>query len=277
VSGANYTLLSDWTEPAPGTPTFQYDLNAGGWSAAVSSDNGANNTAQKLYSTAIDGNDWFAGIRSSHADAAGNGPTVSTDATSVWVKPQAPPAPTVGGPTISTLDVTINEAEVSLGLLYAIQCTTTGQFVQATGALGASAIWQTRVAWGTPKTVTGLTESTLYAFNVAAGNPGDATPTPGENSASAYGATGSGTTASSNVAPDTAISPALPAYVTATSFTIQGTATDPNGPEVTAVRVTIQRLDNSNYWNGTGWQAGSKRRARANHHQARMIRFPPSS
>jgi PKD repeat protein len=60
-----------------------------------------------------------------------------------------------------------------------------------------------------------------------------------------------------NNLPDTSLD-ALPASITTTSYTITGTATDPDGAgEPTAVKVQIQRQDNSQYWNGTVWQAGA--------------------
>jgi len=83
-------------------------------------------------------------------------------------------------------------------MLYAIQCSTTGQYVQASGALGGSPAFRTLAQWGAPVTVTGLASSTSYSFKVAAGNPGDTTPTTGESSASVYGATAGGTTSGSS-------------------------------------------------------------------------------
>ena len=52
---------------------------------------------------------------------------------------------------------------------YAIYCTSTSQYVQANGTLGASAVYQTRTAWGTI-TLTGLTASTNYCFYSIAQN-----------------------------------------------------------------------------------------------------------
>ncbi len=206
---ASFTLLSDWTEANPGTPEFDYNLNAAGYLGFVAGS--AGNASSKNFAVAPDGDDSFSAIKSRHADSYTNGPTLSEDTSTVYVEPLTPPAPGVGNPTANSLDVTVNEngSENGSGMLYAIQCDTTGQYVQADGTLGASEVWRTLAAWGSPVTVTGLSPATTYDFSVAAGNPGDATPTPGENSASAYGATGSDTTSGAgnpSVQPQTATS-----------------------------------------------------------------------
>ena len=55
------------------------------------------------------------------------------------------------------------------GTTYAIYCTTTGQYVQPNGTLGANPVWQTMAAWATV-TVTGLTTGTSYCFYAEAKN-----------------------------------------------------------------------------------------------------------
>ncbi len=261
VSGdASFRLDSDWTETNPGTPQFKYRLNGAVYTALAPSDNGASNTAWKTYTVALAGDDWFDAIYSEHTDANSNGPTISEDTTTTYVLPLTPPAPGVAGATTSSLDVTVNEnvSETGVGILYAIQCVTTGQYVQANGTLGVGEIYQDWASWGIggTLTVTGLASSTTYQFAVRAANPADLSPPSGNNSTTAYGLSGSGSTTSpANTPPNTTIDP-LPGTVTSSSQTITGTASDSDGT-VSAVAVTIQRQDNLQYWNGTAWQAGA--------------------
>jgi len=81
-----------------------------------------------------------------------------------------PTAPTVGSATTTSLAVTIGAGDGNpAGTLYAINETTTGDYVQADGSLGAAAVFQTAAAWGTV-TVTGLLPATSYTFAVSAQN-----------------------------------------------------------------------------------------------------------
>jgi hypothetical protein len=82
-----------------------------------------------------------------------------------------PNNPVVDNPTSSSLNVTIGTGDGNpfiSNTQYAIQVDG-GLFVQASGALGASPVWQTAPTWGT-KTITGLTSNTLYLFAVKARN-----------------------------------------------------------------------------------------------------------
>ena len=100
-----------------------------------------------------------------------------------WTLANVPSAPTVDNPTATTLDVTVNANANPDITTYAINETSTTNFVQADGTLGATAVWQTAASWGT-KTVTGLTTDTEYTFQVKARN--------GDNVETAYGATACG-------------------------------------------------------------------------------------
>ncbi|MFY7741864.1 MAG: fibronectin type III domain-containing protein [Flavobacterium sp.] len=98
-----------------------------------------------------------------------------------------PGASVVNNPQLTTLDVTVNSSTENgnpSATVYAIQ-ETGGQYIQANGTLGATAVWQTAATWGTV-TVTGLTASTNYTFQVKARN--------GANVETAFGTTASGTT-----------------------------------------------------------------------------------
>ena len=96
-----------------------------------------------------------------------------------------PSAPTVSNPTSASLSVSVNANGNPVSTAFAIQ-ETGGQYIQADGTLGASAVWNTASGWGT-KTVTGLSASSTYTFQVKARNA--------ENTETAFGTSASGTTA----------------------------------------------------------------------------------
>ncbi len=104
-----------------------------------------------------------------------------------WTLASVPGAPTFGAAAFTTLQVTPANGSPanSAAATYAIHETTTNQFVQATGALGATAVWQPLATWGTV-TVTGLLQATSYTFEVKARN--------GALIETVYGPTGTGTT-----------------------------------------------------------------------------------
>jgi hypothetical protein len=83
------------------------------------------------------------------------------------------------------LDVAVNVNGNPSSTEFAIYETSTGNYVQADGTLGATAVWQTATTWGT-KTVTGLSASTPYTFEVNARN--------GANVETGFGSTAGGTT-----------------------------------------------------------------------------------
>ncbi|UPT71116.1 MAG: lamin tail domain-containing protein [Flavobacterium sp. JAD_PAG50586_2] len=78
---------------------------------------------------------------------------------------------TVGNPTIATLEVTVTTTTQNgnpATTKYAIR-EAGGNYVQANGSLGATAVWQTAAVWATI-TVTGLDDDTLYSFDAKARN-----------------------------------------------------------------------------------------------------------
>ena len=112
-----------------------------------------------------------------HATNAGDG-TRYGDKVDFWTLANVPGAPTVNNATTTTLDITLNVNGNPAATEFAIHETSTGNFVQADGSLGAVAVWATAATWGT-KTVTNLIEATEYTFEVKARN--------GENTETVYG------------------------------------------------------------------------------------------
>ncbi len=96
-----------------------------------------------------------------------------------------PNAPTVNNASATTLDVTLAVDGNNAATTFAIQETSTGDYVQAGGALGAAPVWQNNATWSTV-TVTGLTRYTEYTFQVKARNS--------DNVETAFGSTKSETT-----------------------------------------------------------------------------------
>ncbi|MFY7887255.1 MAG: beta strand repeat-containing protein, partial [Dolichospermum sp.] len=126
--------------------------------------------------------------------------TVST----FYTLANVPNAPTVNNPSSSSLDVAIGSGDGNPSSTeYAIQETNSGNYVQANGTLGASAVWQTAATWGT-KTVTGLAPSSSFTFNAKA-----------RNTASTETTFGSSTTNSTSAAS----TPVIVGAATATAFT----------------------------------------------------------
>ena len=105
-----------------------------------------------------------------------------------WTLANSPTAPIVNTPTGSSLNVSIGGADGnSATTAYAIQETTSGNYVQANGSLAAIAVWQTSSTWSSI-TVIGLSSATTYTFQVKARN--------GANTETAFGSTTNGTTSS---------------------------------------------------------------------------------
>ncbi|PKP16506.1 MAG: hypothetical protein CVU07_06690, partial [Bacteroidetes bacterium HGW-Bacteroidetes-23] len=100
----------------------------------------------------------------------GGVPTNGNDLT-FYTLAATPGVVVVNNPLQTTLDVTVNATTENgnpSATEYAIQ-ETGGQYVQADGTLGATAIWQTASVWATT-TVTGLTTATTYTFQAKARN-----------------------------------------------------------------------------------------------------------
>ncbi|NMH27277.1 lamin tail domain-containing protein, partial [Flavobacterium silvaticum] len=112
--------------------------------------------------------------------------TVNGNVVSFYTLANVPGTPAVGNATTSTLDIEINSDNNPVATQFAIQ-EAGGQYIQASGALGATAVWRTAVQWGTV-TASGLASNTLYTFKVKARN--------GDTIETAFSGEASGTTLS---------------------------------------------------------------------------------
>ena len=177
ISANNGSTLTDrgfYWSTSPTVTTASIKLAEGGTTVAT-------------YSTALTGlsvNTIYY-YRAYAVNAAGS--TLDTADTSFYTLANTPGAPTVNNPTTFSLDVTIGSGDGNpSATTYAIK-EAGGQFVQAGGTLGASAVYQTLATWGT-KTVSGLSAGTLYSFTVQAKN--------GAGTTTSFGSSSSGTTTS---------------------------------------------------------------------------------
>lgn len=105
-----------------------------------------------------------------NAGTCESGASNSATKSTLAVTPSAPTLANTG--TGNSANVTVGSDTNSTEATYAIRINGgayTNQFVQAGGAVGASAVWQTKAAWST-KTVTGLTDTVNYTFDVEARN-----------------------------------------------------------------------------------------------------------
>lgn len=103
------------------------------------------------------------------------GDSAKTTNFTAWTLAATPAAPTLSGTTATSVDVAITADTNPATTTYAIRNTTVGQYVQANGSLGATAVYQTAAVWGT-KTVTGLTPDTVQNFvSIAQNGAGVAT------------------------------------------------------------------------------------------------------
>jgi titin len=170
-----------------------------------------------------------------------NGNTIQTAPSGVaanYTLSQAPPAPTVSGVAIGTLNVNVNApGGEPTSTTYAIQTDADGNgssfdsasYVQGDGSLNVSAVYQTDSVWGN-KTVTGLSVNTVYRFRVKSRN--------GDSTDSAYGAA-----ASTHTAAQVPLAPTLGGIATGQ---INADVNPANGSEPATTTFAIQVDDDGN-------------------------------
>ncbi|MBN1901301.1 fibronectin type III domain-containing protein, partial [Candidatus Sumerlaeota bacterium] len=121
-----------------------------------------------------------------------------------------PGAPILSNPSINSIDVSLDSYDGnSPATLYAIQISPSvggNSWVQSSGALGVSPVYQTASVWGT-KTVTGLALFTSYAFTATA-----------QNGESILAGPGTGATLSTLPNPPTAPSSPSATFITPSSI-----------------------------------------------------------
>ena len=130
------------------------------------------------------------------ATATNSAGTTNGSEVNFWTLANVPSAPTVSAPTLNSLDVALNVNGNPASTQFAIRETSTGNYVQASGILGVSAVWQTAAVWSTV-TVTGLNSATTYSFVSKARN--------GVNVETAFSGSANGTTLSSCASPSSII------------------------------------------------------------------------
>jgi hypothetical protein len=174
------------------------------------------NISTSLGSLSVNSNYFY---RAYANNAVGN--TLGSADVSFCTLPNTPTSPTLGSPTSSTIPVTLGTGDGNPAwTLYAIGEATTGKFVNhATGALQASADFQTAAMWGTV-TVTGLGGNTTYTFKVEAEN--------GAGVTTAFSSTASATTSGGTPAVTTQAANGQ----TATSTMLNGTILSNGGSPV---------------------------------------------
>lgn len=98
------------------------------------------------------------------------GTNLDSSEVSFYTLANPPTVPIVDGITGTTLNLTLGTGDGNpANTVYAIQETNSGFYVQSNGVLGATVVYEDSASWGT-KTVSGLSGTTTYAFQVKAQN-----------------------------------------------------------------------------------------------------------
>jgi hypothetical protein len=176
VTASNGAAITDrgfYWKTAAGVTTSDNKLSEGGTTVSAFSQTLGSLSANTIYY-----------YRAYAVNSAGT--NLGSSDVSFYTLANTPTAPTVNGATSSSLNVTLGSGDGNPSTTaYAIQETSTTKYVQADGSLNTTAVYQTAATWGT-KTVTGLSGTTTYTFQVQAQN--------GAGTATAFGPTASGTT-----------------------------------------------------------------------------------
>ncbi|MDO8581970.1 MAG: fibronectin type III domain-containing protein, partial [bacterium] len=163
--------------------------------------------------------------------------TAFSSTASLYTLASAPGIPTVNGAAVTTLNVTINTNANGNNVVYAIQETGSGNYVQVDGSLSGSAVWQANATWGVV-TVTGLSVNTQYTFKVKARN--------NDNIETAFSSTAAAYTLA-NV-------PSTPTVDTVTSTTFIVVINRNSNPSATTYAIQVTPSGGSAQWvqtNGT--------------------------
>ena len=162
-----------------------------------------------------------------------------------WTWANVPSAPTVSGPTASSLNVDVNPNSNPAATIFSIQSTNNNLFVQTNGTLGATEHWRTDAAWSAI-TVTGLGPGSNYGFRVRAQN--------GQGTLTAWSAVGNGTTLANppTVTTTTANPTNATTAVAGGNVTADGGATVTNRGVVWALSPATPTVPGAQTTNGTG-------------------------
>ncbi|WP_146819050.1 beta strand repeat-containing protein, partial [Flavobacterium noncentrifugens] len=199
--------------------TLNASINANGTTAATSFDYGLDNT----YGTNVAGSpSSISGTSATAVSATISGLSVNTQYSfranakvgtnaavngteiTFYTLANKPSAPVVSNPAIHALTVALGASDGNpAATLFAIQETTSGNYVQTGGTLAAGVVWRTAAAWSPSITVSGLTDNQTYTFHVKAKN--------GSGTETLFSDSTSGTTLQ-NVSPTVTLSAALPAF-----------------------------------------------------------------
>jgi hypothetical protein len=212
VTGTGGAALTDrgfYWKTSPGVTTSDTLLSEGGTSVAGFSKPLSGLSVNTIYY-----------YRAYAANSVGTG--IGNSDVSFYTLANTPTAPTVGNPMTATLDVTIGGADGNPGITtYAIK-EAGGQFVQASGALGGPAVYQTAALWATT-TVTGLGPSTPYSFTVQAKN--------GDGVATSFGPPAGASTSAGTIVP--AVTTQAASSISTSGATLNGTVTSDGGAALT--------------------------------------------
>jgi len=134
-------------------------------------DSGAAEPITLRTTTAADATNWTMGSLQPNTQytfqvAATNaqGDSAKTNSFSTRTPAAVPVAPAVGNATASTLDVSVGIGDGNPeNTEYALQCVTTGQWIQPGGVLGSAPAWNTAAGWGAASLLD-LAPATTYAF-----------------------------------------------------------------------------------------------------------------
>ncbi|MEI7535218.1 MAG: fibronectin type III domain-containing protein, partial [Verrucomicrobiae bacterium] len=162
VTASNGAALTDrgfFWQVNPGVTLADNQLSAGGTAVSAFS--------QSLGSLSVNTIYYY---RAYAVNSAGT--NLDSSEVSFYTLANPPTVPTVDGITGTTLNITLDAGDGNpANTVYAIQETNSGKYVQTNGTLGVSTVYQPAANWGT-KTVTGLSGTTTYAFQVKAQNGG---------------------------------------------------------------------------------------------------------